>query len=311
MAEVTISVDAEVVYAELVKIVTSAFVRAPGVAAASLRNLLAAEILDLPAMLAAMGHKKFIDLLSAAEDRELVKITRVGDSRHPYVSPWNTEDLDIKGGNPSNSRSDTYRVRGALWPALVDWDASYKRMWDRQANRAFMFPVVEDEVAWRADPGRFVEVEPISSDVQFTWMREYVATLPQHENILLKDTIGDSAPRGAFRKTLTKLHRDREWAEVLQERVAEYAREWGNKHGIALTSMLEARKAIAERTTAVTLAAAISPGAQIRGRTPSTNLVESIDPTVALRTKLHLIIDNMSLAELSALSVPAAYLIQT
>lgn len=307
MPEASISFDADAVFTQLADTVRSSFIEAPGIAAASLRTTLAHELPAFAEMQQAMGYRKFLDFLVAAEERQLVRVTRVGESLHPYVSPWDESQAAPVAALKSPVAG--YRVRGTVWPALVDWDQTYARMWDREANRAFMFPTIDGEPAWSQTPSRFAAIEPVSPETQFGWMREFAETLTDDQRQQVLPTIGESAPRGAFRSTLRALRIERQWTATLQQRVAEYAREWGRMNDVGVSHLLEpdrppTKRAETSKSPLGGRASTVDARSVATRRQPTEEFAET------LRARLHLVIDQMTVAELSALSVPAAYLIQ-
>ncbi|MGN8048158.1 hypothetical protein ACTJKO_00615 [Curtobacterium sp. 22159] len=307
-----IAVDRAATFSHLVTTVTELFTGAPGTSAAHLKSVLTAGFPTFPDDQRRLGYKKFIDFLDAAEQEQLVRITRVGDNRHPFVSPWDSAAATpVTREDPPREHQ---RVRGAVWPIVVDWEPSYVRLWDSVASRAFMYPAAEDgSPAWVSDPDRFVAVEPVTQEMQFEWMREFARSLPATETDQLLPTIGLNAARGAFRKVLTALGRDRAWASELQARVGDHVRRWAVRNEVNPGAVLERRRSPESRKASASAPQVVGAAPSVDGLQPAeqpTHDAPGGDIVSDLRARLHSVIDQMSATELSAIPIPAVYLIQ-
>jgi len=303
-------VDLDATLTLLVTVTAEHFDGEPGISAAHLKNLLTVASPTFSEQQRALGFKKFVELLDVAQEKRLIQVERHGENKHPFISPWDTSTsrvLETRDGGEPN-----HRVRGAMWPIVVDWEPSYLRIWDREANRGFMYPVTADGTpAWEQQPHRFLPIDPVTPDQQFQWMREFANTLPPEAASTLLPTIGPDAPRGAYRKALLHLNVDRAWTATLQRRVSEHVRAWAVHHGIAPSAVLERRR---------------RPDVPVRSASPQPSTIEAAPErgpvhkagilpapssmTDALRARLHSVIDQMSATELSAIPIPAVYLIQ-
>lgn len=303
-------VDLDATLSLLVTVTAEHFDGEPGISAAHLKNLLTVASPTFPEQQRALGFKKFVDLLDVAQEKRLIQVERHGENQHPFISPWDPSASRVP--ETHDAGESNHRVRGTMWPIVVDWEPSYLRIWDREAGRGFMYPVTADGTpAWEQHPDRFLPIDPVTPDQQFQWMREFANTLPPEAAGTLLPTIGPDAPRGAYRKALLDLNVDRDWTATLQRRVSEHVRAWALHHGIAPSAVLERRRRSDVPARTAALRSSASEAAPERGPVPAAEVLPAAaSMTDALRARLHSVIDQMSATELSAIPIPAVYLIQ-
>lgn len=230
------------------------------------------------------GYKKFIELLRAGSDAGRFRLETVDG--HPRIT--------IAGPERPQIGPDQGRLKADLWSTLITWDTG-KRYWDRRRRHAIFLPTDDDGTPlWESATGDFVEIDPISMQVHLGWMESFAASQSEPDREKLRAALKN--PRaGAFKNALDELGLSVAWRALLQRRVMEHSAGWAARNKIPQTSILEKH----DRTHAKVLTAS----KPLAVASPSTEVEQ-------LRFRLHQIINDMSLAELSALSIPAAYLLE-
>jgi hypothetical protein len=303
------------------------------------------------------GYASFREFVDAARDAGYVRIEQRQGGYPRVLPPDEPDDRQIASPKSPNGvqseasplappREDPFgedrRLKTDVWLAFVDWQDDHNRLWDRRARRAFMFPVDDARrPAWDSDPDRFAEISPITSAVQTDWMRDWVSTLEEPSaQASLSAALSINAPKGQFRRELTRLGLGGAWREELQRRVVRYVAEWADHERVALGEMTDQRSAAARQRATVEVRAAAPYAAPVGAsqaatagatpRRPSAVGMDSSDARgtqpparshpmqhlpaagaggdlVRLRRFLHQVIDRMPLTELAALPVRAEY----
>jgi hypothetical protein len=198
------------------------------------------------------------------------------------------------------------RLRSDVWMAFVEWHDEHRRLWDSRASRAFTYPVDERGVAaWESEPERFTSIEPISSEVQKEWMRDWASSLPPRDGTPLTAALAPDAPLGAFRRELDARGLASAWRDELQKRVTEHVHQWTSAHGVAWLDVIDRR---ARRPHGGTPKGTPRPA---EPRTPPASAPRDASGSEVeqLRALVHHVVEQMPLAELAAIPIRAEYLL--
>lgn len=261
----------------------------------------------------AFGFRQFILYLRAAEERGLVWIAS-DELGHPRISDVPIVDspppMVEQARVPATSLEPAVKIRSDLWFATIPWASNVLRLWDRASSRALVMPTDHSgRPLWETRPDRFVVINPVPKETQLEWMHEFARTHSPADESDILDALSDSAAPGAFKQVLQKLRLEDSWTQVLQARAAEHLRAWAAENAVPAARLFDKRPQRAgSAKAATTLASSSSPTNADRSAAREANVVpESYE--ARLRSRMHVVIDRMSVAELSTLNVPATYLI--
>lgn len=231
------------------------------------------------------GFKKFVDLLRAGQDQGRFAL-EVVEGGHPRLTATTAGPEQL---------SPQVWLKPDLWSTMLTWDTGQRR-WDRKHGRAIFLPTSETGVPlWEVSPADFVDIEPVTMEEHLGWMRTFANTQDKESAAALHNALQDPAA-GAFKRELGKRRLQQAWTSYLRQRVADHAAAWAARNGVAVGSIVDVRARAAGPTPAVRP----DPG---KPTAPTTAAEDD------LRARLHQIVDQMSLAELAALPIPAGYLI--
>lgn len=249
------------------------------------------------------GFTAFRDLVQAATTAGYIRVQKLANG-HTFVLLPQEADL-AEAPAPATGAQHTLsgaRLRRDVWSTVVDWHPQHHRLWDRETKRAFAYPVNDTGApAWITEPERFVLLPEVDKDVQLGWMREWANTQDAALVPQLLASIGSDAPAGQFRRTLLEHDLAVAWRDELQRRVGEHVTEWSARNGVDVADIADHRAPTPRSTPRPT-------GTRVTD-TPAVPVTTS-DPEALLRAKLHRVLDRMSFAELAAIPVSAAYLIE-
>lgn len=202
------------------------------------------------------------------------------------------------------------RIKPDLWKAFLDWDARWRRVYDKEEGLALRFPAEparlerpESQAARRLvqdKPERFVEIEPISFDRQLEWLRDFAQTVSDPAaRAALDRALDDERPMRAFSQALQGdaqlRHR---WTATKLAHVEEAIRHWATTFDLEL----EVHEHAPDRPEAAGEGDGRS-GRHIQPERPDEQLRR-------LRARLHVAIDRMPEAELLQLRLPVEYLVR-
>lgn len=234
------------------------------------------------------GFKKFIDLLRAGDDAGRFGLEIIDG--HPRITlPGHSKNLVLP-----RSGADQVRLKADVWSTLITWETG-ERYWDRKHRRAIFLPTDgEGTPSWVSSPDDFVKIDAISMQEQLGWMKSFADSQSDPNREKLEAALKDPRTR-AFRNALDELGLSGAWRALLQRRVMEHSASWAAKNQVPLTSIVEKRE-------------------RAQKKVPTTSepepLAASSTEVEKLRSRLRQIINDMSLAELSAIPIPAAYLLE-
>ena len=265
----------------------------------------------------AFGFRQFILYLRAAEQRGLVWIA-YDELGHPRISDVPIVDspppLVEQARVPATTHEPAVKIRSDLWFATIPWASNVLRLWDRASSRALVIPTDQSgRPLWETRSDRFVAIDPVPKETQLEWMREFARTQPPSQESDILEALSDSAAPGAFKRVLQKLTLEESWTQVLQARAAEHLQSWAEENTVPAARLFDKRP---QRGGHPKVAPAFTPtisAASSGADRPAADAVRASAPPESyedrLRSRMHLVIDRMSVAELSALNVPAAYLL--
>jgi hypothetical protein len=230
------------------------------------------------------GYKKFIELLRAGHDAGRFQLVTVNG--HPHLVP--------AASAPTRRSREQGRLKADLWTTLVSWDIGL-RYWDRKRRRAIFIPTDDEGVPlWDTSPADFVVVDPVPMQEQLEWMVDFANQQTAAEQARLLASLKDPA-FGAFKRALGELNLSGAWRTRLRQRVTEHAADWAARHELPATSILEAEGRAPSRSVP---------------HTPASAPPLSESDLERLRARMHRVIDQMNFNELSALQIPASYLLE-
>ena len=133
------------------------------------------------------------------------------------------------------------RLKNDVWNSFVDWNQAYRRFWDRQHARAFMIPSAPGWGPAEVDTDRFVEIVPPRQAIAVGWMREFSASMPEPTRAALQTSLGDEAPRGAFRREVRERGLHQAWRAALRSHILDVATTWATAAGVEVSTILDTR----------------------------------------------------------------------
>lgn len=258
-----------------------------------------------------LHYQSFAEFLHAAADARAVDVYKapkgpdweaVPRGRTPLAAAWVEADRRPPG-----------RVRPDLWTCFVDWREQMLRIYDREADRAYVLPRLPPghEPAEQAslrrryhvDRERFVEIPNVSFETHVRWMREFAEQLPQDSaREVLLFALGRDRPAREFTDALAaKPELRQRWQAERLRRVLESIRAWVSEHRITL-DILEQRDPASPARERSEPAMSAAPAAQ--GTAPGLQAASG-----DVRQALHRAIDRMPESQLLRIAIPVEYLL--
>jgi hypothetical protein len=271
------------------------------------------------------GFETFRDFALAAEAAGWVHLERLPNGHTLLCLPNDSDKQEAPESGAGTTKTAEPNVTGVglgdrtfrpdVWSVFIDWRDDVRRLWDRRARHAFMYPIDDDgRPAWETNAERFIDITPVTFGQQIAWMQEWVDTLPEPARQQLKASLSDTAPKGEFRRELARLGMASQWRTVLQQRMAEQIANWAMQTDVPVTHVIDNRTARTRSNTTTPAATvrseSLSPAVESSSnRRPATQRRQptSINDLDRLRQRMHRAIDQMSLAELAALPVRAEH----
>lgn len=257
------------------------------------------------------GFERFADFIDAAVEAGVVRLDPAG-APHRCVLPVDA----VSPGDPetrpaeisqTQRRMRRARLRPDVWSSFVEWYDDHIRLWDRQTQRPFVFPVdANGSPAW-LDPNdatrrRFVELPAVSREQQVEWMRQWseVQDEPARDHLLA--ALEPTAVPGQFRRTLGDLGLALQWRNELGARVGEVVAEWAGVHGIAASALVDPRDRSGRTTQRTQASNSGEPAMEAKSEA-------RVSSGEQLRALVHAAVDQMSVSELASLQIRAEYLL--
>ena len=297
----SIDTDLEAAYSALEAIVANSDAPEHRIYAATLKTQLMRELGTFSEK--SLGFARFIQFLQSAAAAGRIQIAR-DDHGHPYVqAPGDPRD----GGHVAIG-VDGFRIKPDLWASFVDWEEPCARYWDTKSRRALTVPLAADgSPLWTTDAERFVEIPPVTKSTHLSWMRSFAdETSDTATSGALLAALSQPASAGAYKRVLQRHGLESEWTSFLRAKVASHATAWATTCGVSPhTFLMRSRTAMTAPAQVTNGGDTSAPRARVRARGDRT----SESDAQLLRSRLHEVIDRMSLSELAALRVPASYLI--
>ncbi len=293
-----VQAEREAAFRALADLVENRLSEARSLRSAALKPLLVASGFDERQL----GFQTFRAFLQAAEEAGFVSI-------RPASAGPDVDVLPLGAPEGAAAPSTSGRIRADIWDAFVDWNPGWSRLYDRERDRAFKIPANESmgespahnalRQEWKQAPERFAEITPISMQEAYSWMSEFLHSLPQEPaRERLASTLASNFPFKHFRDEVRAVGLDHEWKKVQLERVRQKILDWASKHDIEID--LAYRPEVgAERVSPTRLTA----GERFPG--PRARIDESFT-----RTRILAAVNRMSTAELLRLPIPVEYLLE-
>lgn len=176
------------------------------------------------------GYASFKEFLERAEADGLIRLER-GPS-----------DILVMLPDEDDAWQTSRRVRADLWSAFVDWNVDSRRFFDTETGLAYFVDgpdasaTPQDVVArYRQNPDAFIEIAPISRDVQLGWMREFAQGQDAHIAQFLLGALDNDRPAWAFARAIRSSGgtTQADWNKALAERVRAAVEEWLDGHQLS------------------------------------------------------------------------------
>ncbi len=262
-----------------------------------------------------IGYESFGAFLEAAAEKGFVQLHRIpgGDIE---VSLPGSEPI-ASDTRPTTTDSEAARgeyIRRDFWRCFLDWTPGWVRLYDRQNDKAVMFPEnaspfdnpehVRLRTTWQTTPQSFVAISPISMEQQLAWMQEFANTREEPSKSALTRALAGVRPFAIFTQLVRETPRlGRDWSNFRVIRVSELISRWLNEHQLQVS--IEAPPLTTLRGGGVSRREIHRSASGFA----SEHLVGNLTAEEMLRERLHRLIDRMALADLLRLSVPVEYLI--
>jgi len=255
------------------------------------------------------GYASFKEYVTALQEQGVIRLEVLPTNHWLILLPGESQDQVLKDREssstssvsaPSSSPRSPVRLKPEVWFTTVTWMDDHRRLWDKEQRRGFVFPVDDSGApAFESEPSRFVDMPYADLPTQREWMLSWASALPQPDASEVRASLAATAPTGEFRKTVERLGRLAEWRAELQRRVSDMIEAWAASSGVQMADLVDHRRPRRESGSSEPVRPVASGSAQ----------AVSGSPELTLRDHLHRIIDRMSVQELGALQIPAAYLV--
>ncbi len=254
-----------------------------------------------------LGYESFGAFLEAAAQAGFVQLRRI-PGEDIEVSMPGSDESDPQPAVPSlrpNAEQPKY-IRRDLWKCFLDWTPGWIRLYDARNDKAVMVPENPSPIdnaehsrlraAWQATPQSFIQISPISMEKQLGWMQEFADHLEEPSKSALLKILGAARPFGAFSQAVREIPGlARAWSSFRVGRVTQFITQWSAEHHLSVSSE----------------APPLTPGQNDRATylrdTRMRQVAGSETTEQTVRTRLHQVIDRMSLPDLLRISIPVQY----
>jgi hypothetical protein len=141
-------------------------------------------------------------------------------------------------------------LRADIWSSFVQWRRNWRRVYDRENDRAVMFPIEPSpwdtpeqarvRSAVSADPGAFVEIEPLSWARRLDAMRNFVESLDDESSrSALEKSFRDERPITEFIKTISLLGLGVAWRDFWVNDVVATVNAWADKNHLNISRIMQ------------------------------------------------------------------------
>lgn len=228
------------------------------------------------------GFSRFKFLLEAAEHDGLIALHRRSG----------VTDLEVTAAAATAAAATAAavpeRIRADLWNAFTRWETFQHRLWDTKDLRAYLLRHGDHslDADLRLEPHRYIDVPAVSFDTVREWAGKF-ANLPKYQThaATLLESLNQHLPVREFTQAVRNAHLLNEWQEFRATLVKETIGTWAAEHSIDPASI-----------------AAVAT----HNETPGD---EDNDPERDLRSRLHRVLDEMTLPELMAIPVPVRLIV--
>ena len=230
------------------------------------------------------GYPRFIDFLREGQARGF--FTVFFDGQHPYITTRDTP--------PEKTLRDQSKfLKPEVWNAVVDWD-SPPTFWDSALQVFVEEPVTSGAPEREEEAVTMPPLPRVTKEMQLDWMRDFASSIAAPLSEELNRVLSDGTP-GAFKALLRRHHLQQQWGSYLRGRVIDHVQAWASEHSVPIEALTDDQ---------MPKSAAKRPAGRVTSSVPT-----PAHSVLTLRRRLHQIIDQMSLAELAALQIPATYLL--
>lgn len=211
-----------------------------------------------------LGFSKFTEYLVRSHG-DLVRVVRPEESGDVLVFLRGASDLSqlAQATFSSTSVDLPQRVRGDVWQAFVNPDPDRRRFFNKETGRVLHFLAGQgapEQAEMESSPEAYVEITPISGDVQIGWMRDFLASqaIPDDKKAPLEAIVGgsySSSVNAIFIRSLGK--HAMAWRNYRITRVTEKIDGWAQAVGLGRDLLYTARR---ESTASIAQAVSSSLG---------------------------------------------------
>lgn len=196
-----------------------------------------------------LGFSKFTDYLVHSHG-DIVRVVRPEGSGDVLVFLRGTSDLSQAAHTSASSPlvDSSQSVRSDVWQAFVNPDLNRRRFLSKETGRVLHFLAGQgtpEQTQVESSPETYVEIIPISGDVQIGWMRDFLAnqSIPDSQKVPLEAIVGgaySSSVNAMFIRVLGK--HALAWRNYRVTRVAEMIDRWAQDVGLGRDILYAARR---------------------------------------------------------------------
>jgi hypothetical protein len=252
----------------------------------------------------ALGFPNFRAFLRAAEERGFIRLRPAVGGDLQALPAEGAEDPSAHVSQSATEPKRVLPVRPELWKAFFNWRPGFKRLYKVSSGDVYMFPEVPSPIGetllyatfraeWKASPALFLEIEPITQEVQLRWMREFTEQLPAGDaKQALSAALATTHPGSFFTRLVAALPDAPAWKQFRLERVVGEIQTWADQHHVTIDVFGRPPTTVAVPATPDT--------------TPSAPPIDKVR-TEELRRQILRAVERMSVSDLLRIPIPAEY----
>lgn len=187
----------------------------------------------------AFGCRKFSEFLEKTQS-SFLRIDRFGDARDISVSLVDEGAPVIHSTESAAGMPNEWPIRSDIWQAFTNINPQRKRFFNKNNFELKHFLDGEQSSECKEvceNPDQFLEIEPVSSNVQQGWMRDYLHMAPiQDKDRLALKVLTEQSYSGNVNTAFTRaLGQDgAKWRSFRAQRVTEIIAEWARRNDVPL-----------------------------------------------------------------------------
>jgi hypothetical protein len=256
-----------------------------------------------------LGFTSFRAFLKEAEGRGIIKLIQTPAGHLEAFPPEHVEERQVIHLQTRPSQRARL-IRRDLWACFMDWTPGWRRVYNTELREAVMFPEEETpfdrrdhreaRTLWRAHPERFRDIDPIGSETQRAWIREFGESIVDAvARTYVLAVAQSSQPFRDFGRALRTLPGlSSHWHQFRIGKVAEAIDAWTARNGLDL-DYWEPQEPSVEGGAGTSSAPS--------GQTHADESGSGMPNEAAVRLQVHAIVDRLPLSELLQLRLPLAY----